>query len=84
MNGPSGSASNFTFYTMLSQLGVDSEAPRHRLNVNFTNDYNATANSAVNLVPWTPVDFFTNAADLMIKASIVTNYVVTPNAGPAT
>jgi hypothetical protein len=78
MNSASGSSNNYTFYTLLSQLGVDSEAPKHRMNLNYTNDFNATANSANGLVAWTPDGFFTNAADLMIKASISTNYVSLP------
>ena len=80
MNAPSGNSNAYTFYRLLEQLGVDSEAPRHRMNINYTNDYNATANSVTNLVPWTtdPAGFFTNAAELMIKASFVTNYVTVP------
>ena len=82
MNGPVGSSNNYTFYTMLAQLGVDSAAPKHRMNINYTNDYNLSADSATNLVRWTPEGFFTNAADLMIKAGIITNVI--PGALPVT
>ena len=82
MNGPVGSSNNYTFYTMLAQLGVDSAAPKHRMNINYTNDFNLSADSATNLVRWTPEGFFTNAADLMIKAGIITNVI--PGALPVT
>ncbi len=53
-----------TYYRLLSQLGTDS-APddADRLNLNFKNTGGL---SATNFVRWTPLDFFTNAADRLL------------------
>jgi hypothetical protein len=61
----------YAFYRLLGQMGVDSApATAGRMNLNYATDINR---NATNLVPWTPLGFFTNAADLMLKASIITN-----------
>ncbi len=81
----------YTFYRMLSQLGTDSSpetGPSNTalMNLNYDNlDYDYTNNSAsqTNFIPWTPIAFFTNAADRMLKmytAQWMTAYtnVITP------
>jgi hypothetical protein len=86
----------YTFYRMLEQLGTDSSAESGKLNLNYSNavviyDNNGVAtNIAIipgaetNLVPWRALDFFTAAADRMLKlyttnwfASNPTNYLLT-------
>ncbi len=59
----------YTFYRMASQLGTDSSpALEGKIHLNFQNPIGQITNS---VVPWTnAVEFFTNAADLMLKASI--------------
>lgn len=72
-----------TFYRLLAQLGVDSTpANRGRLNLNFDNRLDLRPAGAAlepsefvgwhatNFVRWQPLAFFTNAADLMIRASL--------------
>ena len=53
-----------TFYRLLAQLGTDS-APddSDKLNLNYKN---VGGLSATNFVPWTPLDFFTNAANRLL------------------
>jgi hypothetical protein len=56
----------YTFYRLLSQLGTDSAPePPGKMNLNYcnvdTNGY-VVPNMATNFIPWTPVQFFTNAA----------------------
>lgn len=59
----------YTYYRLLSQIGVDSDpAIKGKLNLNYENSIGEVTN---NFIPWTnSVAFFTNAADLMLKASI--------------
>ena len=54
-----------TFYRMLEELGTDS-APEDpgKLNLNYKN---TGGFAATNFVAWTPEDFFTNAADKLLK-----------------
>lgn len=54
----------YTFYRLLSQLGTDS-APEDddKLNLNYKN---VGGLNATNFVPWTPLDFFTNAANRLL------------------
>jgi hypothetical protein len=65
----------YTFYRMLSQLGTDTEPESGLMNLNYDNldpglngvlNVNGTA-SVTNYVPWTPINFFTNAADRMLR-----------------
>jgi hypothetical protein len=65
----------YTFYRLLAQLGTDSTPESGKMNLNYDNldpglngflNVNGTA-SATNLVPWTPIGFFTNAADRMLR-----------------
>jgi len=69
----------YTFYRMLSQLGTDSSAESGKINLNYSNaiaqfDANgALTNISIipgaetNLTPWTPFQFFTIAADKMLR-----------------
>lgn len=72
----------YTFYRLLSQLGADSTpALKGKMHLNYVNPVGEVTN---NFVPWVAatngaVQFFTQAADLMLKASI--NGTVTNNFG---
>ncbi|HEY1662292.1 MAG TPA: hypothetical protein VGI03_07725 [Verrucomicrobiae bacterium] len=79
----------YTFYRMLSQLSTDSSpetGPGNTalMNLNYDNiDYTNNSASQTNFMSWTPIAFFTNAADRMLKmytAQWMTAYtnVVTP------
>ena len=69
----------YTFYRMLDELGTDSAADDGRMNVNYSNAvvrYNASGEvtnitivpgAETNVVPWAPLDFFTAAADRMLR-----------------
>ncbi|MCX8108217.1 MAG: hypothetical protein N3G20_05365, partial [Verrucomicrobiae bacterium] len=64
----------YTFYRLLAQMGTDSAPPKNtKINLNYDNlpPYNIT-----NLVPWTPLRFFTNVANSLILASRTTNLVM--------
>jgi hypothetical protein len=75
-----------TFYRLAAQLGTDSlPANRGKLNLNYDNVNNIDPNVpgfidpslTTSLVPWTPIRFFTNAADLMLRSqssSILSQY----------
>lgn len=63
----------YTFYRLLSQLGTDSSPETGLMNLNYDNldpyptngfDYPA---SETNFMPWTPLGFFTNAANRMLQ-----------------
>ncbi|HTL16377.1 MAG TPA: hypothetical protein VL793_04025 [Patescibacteria group bacterium] len=75
-----------TFYRLLSQLGTDSapEAPG-KINLNYDNLVQTNARgiiSATNFFAWRPIDFFTNAANMLLTNSgfllSVTNLQVYP------
>ncbi len=66
----------YTFYRMLSQLGTDTAPESGKMNLNYDNldpglngflNTNGIA-SATNFIPWTPLGFFTNAADRLLRA----------------
>ena len=58
-----GSYDRYTFYRMMSQMGVDSApASPGRINLNFDNVYNGTVYSN-----WSAMTWFTNAAELMLR-----------------
>lgn len=64
----------YTFYRLLSQLGTDSDPdPPGTMNLNYDNLVQrnpATGEaSATNFYAWRPLDFFTNAADRMLRVS---------------
>lgn len=55
----------YTYYRLLSQLGTDSgPESSDKINLNYKN---VGGLSATNFVPWTPLDFFTNAANELLK-----------------
>lgn len=64
----------YTFYRLLSQLGTDSEPePPDKMNLNYdnliqTNSVSRVA-SVTNFYHWRPIDFFTNAAERMLRVS---------------
>jgi hypothetical protein len=73
---PNSTYDRYTFYRLLSQMGVDSAPEQNKMNLNYDNidpglngflNTNGTA-SATNFVPWTALGFFTNAADRMLRA----------------
>ncbi len=61
----------YTFYRMLDQISTDSTADDVRMNLNYRNITNGVviAGLETNLIPWTALDFFTNAANRLL-----TNY----------
>lgn len=72
--GKQSSYDRYTYYRMLSQMGVDATPfLKGKLHLNYQNEIGQVS---TNLVPWTnAVEFFTKAADLMIKTSIVKNII---------
>lgn len=79
----------YTFYRMLDQLGTDSTSDDGKLNLNCNNldPYIhivagvtiTNSPSATNLMAWTPLGFFTNAADRLLR-TYTTNWFA---AGPS-
>jgi hypothetical protein len=76
----------YTFYRMLAQLGTDSSPDDGKLNLNYRNVTNGAVvvGMETNLYPWTALEFFTNAADRMLKLyttnwfqSSPSNYLIT-------
>jgi hypothetical protein len=60
----------YTFYRLLSQLGTDSEPERGKLNLNYANvdtAGNIVPNMETNLIAWNATQFFTNAADRLLR-----------------
>jgi hypothetical protein len=68
----------YTFYRLLSQLGTDSAPESGKMNINYDNlnpyvdtgsrPYVTNSPSATNFLDWTPLGFFTNAADRLLRA----------------
>ena len=65
----------YTFYRLLSQLGTDSTPESGKMNLNYDNldaydQWSAPTASpaATNFCPGRPLDFFTNAADRLLRA----------------
>jgi hypothetical protein len=78
----------YTFYRLLSQLGTDSAPEQNKINLNYRNVINGVVvpNLETNFYPWTAIEFFTNAADKMLRdysqewlAENPSNYVATFN-----
>jgi len=65
------SYNRYTFYRLMSQLGTES-APENpeKINVNYVN---VGGLQATNFVPWSPIQFFTNAVEKLLRLN--TNYV---------
>ena len=60
----------YTYYRMLDQLGTDTAPADDRMNLNYDNlDYagNIVPGAETNLIAWTPLRFFTNAADRLLR-----------------
>jgi hypothetical protein len=59
----------YTFYRLLAQLGTDSQPESGKMNLNYRNITNGVVVDGMetNLYPWTAIEFFTNAADRMLK-----------------
>jgi len=61
----------YTFYRMLAQLGTGSAPePEGKIHINYKNTGGV---SPTNFVPWTPLEFFTNAAHKMLVQEFRTN-----------
>ncbi|MGD0207201.1 MAG: hypothetical protein ABSC89_06315 [Verrucomicrobiota bacterium] len=62
----------YTFYRLLSQLGTDSTPESGKMNLNYDNLVQTNpisgAISETNFYQWTPLTFFTNAADRLLRA----------------
>ena len=77
----------YTFYRLLSQLGTDSTPEANKMNLNYANvnpSGGIVPNMQTNFISWTPLQFFTNAADRMLRAYSTkwfqadpTNYLIT-------
>jgi hypothetical protein len=55
----------YTFYRMLAQLGTDSTPEQNKINLNYKNvdsSGNVVPGMETNLIPWPPLQLFTNAA----------------------
>jgi hypothetical protein len=71
-----GTYDRYTVYRLLGQMGSDSlPATAGRMNLNFTNDLSTPAApfgdgvlGVTNLVSWRPAQFFTNAAERLLRA----------------
>lgn len=71
------SQDRYTFYRMLSQLGVDSASTLPgKMNINYVNDDQGLA---TNFVSWTPLGFFTNAAARLLSTQPELKHYVTPS-----
>lgn len=76
---PTNFYNRYTYYRLLSQLGVESVPEQNKLNLNYSNalvrfDRNGVVtniaifpNAETNFTPWTPLQFFTIAADKMLR-----------------
>ena len=60
----------YTFYRLLSQLGTDTSPETGKMNLNYRNITNGVIvpGMETNFYAWTPLEFFTNAADRMLRA----------------
>ena len=60
----------YTFYRLLAQLGTDSQPESGKMNLNYDNIdlYTNGVASSTNFMAWTPLAFFTNAADRLLRA----------------
>jgi hypothetical protein len=67
----------YTFYRLMSQMGVGSTPElRGKINLNYTNSPDENV-APTNLISWTAVDFFTNAADAMLHTLVDSSLVKT-------
>ena len=82
------------FYRLLGQISTDTAPESGKMNLNYDNldpGFNGVLTntgvaSVTNFVPWTPLDFFANAADRLLKAYTArwaTAYILTQTASNA-
>jgi hypothetical protein len=60
----------YTFYRLLEQLGTESAPAEDKINVNYVNvdaAGNVVPGMETNLIPWAPAQFFTNAANRLLR-----------------
>ncbi len=59
----------YTFYHLLAQLGTDSDPDDGKMNLNYRNIANGVVvpGMETNCIVWSPLEFFTNAADRMLR-----------------
>jgi hypothetical protein len=59
----------YTYYRLLAQLGTDSDPDDGKMNLNFRNVTNGVVvpGMETNCFAWSPIEFFTNAADRMLR-----------------
>lgn len=76
----------YTYYRLLSQLGTDSDPDDGKINLNFRNVTNGVVvpGMETNLYPWSAIEFFTNAADRMLRMYTTNWYAANPSAYLAT
>jgi hypothetical protein len=69
-NSTNSSYDCYTFYRMLAQLGSDSTPERDKIDVNYRNVANGVISPGLetNLYVWNANDFFTNAANKLLRA----------------
>jgi hypothetical protein len=58
----------YTYYRLLSQLGTDSAPDSGKMNLNYDNLTTNSIPGGTNFIAWTPLGFFTNAADRLLRA----------------
>jgi hypothetical protein len=76
---PNSTYNRYTYYRLLSQMGVESAPEQDKINLNYSNaaayfDANGVVTNITffpgvetNFTPWTPLPFFTIAADKMLR-----------------
>ncbi len=71
----------YTFYRMMSQMGTDSDPDDGKMNLNFRNIVNGRVvpGMETNMLYWTPLDFFTNAADRLVRTYSTNWFASNPN-----
>ena len=78
---------SYTFYNLLSQLGTDSTADDGRMDLNYDNldpSGNVAPGTETNLVAWSALRFFTNAANRLLTNSTANWLAASPTAYTAT
>jgi len=71
----------YTFYSLLQQLGTDTTPDNGKMNLNYKNIINGVVvpGMETNFIPWTALDFFTNAASRLLGAYTTNWYAINPN-----
>ncbi|HWY29394.1 MAG TPA: hypothetical protein VNX46_01485, partial [Candidatus Acidoferrum sp.] len=73
----------YTFYRMLAQMGTDSDPDDGKMNLNYRNvDTNGVVvpGMETNCIVWTPLEFFTSAADRMLRLYTTNWFAANPAA----